>query len=81
MTTYDGSGRMTAQEIADAYGEGILAGASQLMSAGAEHREVFPSFLTRHYHGSYNWQSAAYEVRTRQGNRLVTARKARTRAR
>jgi hypothetical protein len=81
MTTYDGSGRMTAQEIADAYGERILAGASQLMPAGAGYREVFPSFLTKRYYGTYNWQSATYEVRTRRGTRLVTAREARARAR
>lgn len=71
---YDGSGRMTADEIARAYGERILAGGSQLMERAGRDHEVFPSFLTRRFYGHYNWQTASYEVRTRHGDRPVTRR-------
>lgn len=68
---FNGSGRMTAQQIADAYGERIVAGGSQLMEQAGRSAEVFPNFLTRRYHGRYNWQTAQYEVRTRRGDRPV----------
>jgi hypothetical protein len=77
---FNGGGRMTAQQIAEAYGERIVAGASQLMGGPAEgtpYREVWPSFLTRRFHGHYNWQTAEYEVRTRRGDRPVHRRRTR----
>lgn len=78
---FNGSGRMTAEQIADTWGERILAGGSQLMGGpheGTPYREVFPSFLTKRYHGRYNWQTAEYEVVTRHGRRAARKR-ARTR--
>lgn len=78
---YDGSGRLTADEITRAYGERIVAGSSQLMDKpGGGFREVFPTFLTKRYYGAYNWQTATYELRTRTGNRLVQPRARGTRA-
>jgi hypothetical protein len=71
---FDGSGRMTANEIANAYGERIVAGASQLMGDPGSYREVFPSFLTPSYYGYYNWQTAEYVVVTRRGDRPVRRR-------
>jgi hypothetical protein len=74
---FDGSGRMTANQIADTWGERILAGSSQLMGGpheGTPYREVFPSFLTRRYYGYYNWQTAEYEVVTRRGGRPARKR-------
>jgi hypothetical protein len=63
--SFDGSGRLTAGEIAAMTGERILAGASQLMKRGESTAEVFTSFLTAHFYGCYNWQSASYEITNR----------------
>ena len=75
---YDGSGRLTADEIAATYGERIIAGAGQLDQRGGErYHEVWPSFTTRTMHGAYNWQTARYTVTNRVTGREIRPRTAR----
>jgi hypothetical protein len=62
---YDGSGRLTADEIAKTFGERIVSGSSQLMERDGRTVEVFPTFLTRRLYGAYNWQTATYKTESR----------------